>query len=130
MRKKMYFSMFWKNFQTYGGIMHFWLKILNLFIFIHCLKQNFSQYLIITSQAEGNYPFPSSNVFWKLIPTPSRKVRRERNHEAEEMTKIKLARVLARSFVKSYHLCTLNFFLFLFCCTIVSIQSCWSVKVL
>ena len=58
-------------------------------------------------------PVSSKQQFLK-IHSQNRKWRGEGNHGAKEMTKINLVRVLAKSFVKSHHLCTLHVFLLSF----------------
>ena len=73
-----------------------------------------SRFLLSQLQVEGNYRFPPNKVFWKSIyPQQGRQ-----DYRAENMTKIKLARVLVASFDKFHYLQPLHFW-FLFCCTII-----------
>ena len=65
-------------------------------------------------QAEGNYPFPPNKFFENLF-FPSRE---GEDYGAENMTKIKLARILVTSFDTFHHLQPLHSW-FLFCCTII-----------
>ena len=65
-------------------------------------------------QAEGNYPFPPNKFFENLF-FPSTE---GEDYGAENMTKIKLARILVTSFDKFHHLQPLHSW-FLFCCTII-----------
>ena len=88
--------------------MHSRLKLLNLFISTHAPKQNSSHFPIITPRQKEITRLPQAEFFENLFP-PGRKGGREGNHRAEEITKIELMRVLATSFVKSHHLCTLHF---------------------
>ena len=95
----------------------------NLFIFAHAPNKMLPQVLIITPQAEGNYPFPLNSVFWKSF-CPQQKG--GRIMERKKMTKIKLARAFVTSFDKFYHLCMQPLhFSFLFCCAIIKIRECW-----
>ena len=61
------------------------------------------RFLSSSFQAEGNYPFPQQIG---------------EDCGAENMTKIKLARVLVTSFDKFHHLQPLHFW-FLFCCVMI-----------
>ena len=48
-------------------LIHLWVKKLNLFIFTHAPSKTLPQVFIITSKAEGNYPFLPNSVFWRSI---------------------------------------------------------------
>ena len=48
-------------------LIHLWVKKLNLFIFSHAPSKTLPQVFIITSKAEGNYPFLPNSVFWRSI---------------------------------------------------------------
>ena len=92
-------------------------------IFAHAPNKMLPQVLIITPQAEGNYPIPLNSVFWKSF-CPQQKG--GRIMERKKMTKIKLARAFVTSFYKFYHLCMQPLhFSFLFCCAIIKIRECW-----
>ena len=74
----------------------------------------FPRFLSSPLQAEGNYSFPPTKMFWKSIFLN----REGEDYRAENMTKIKLARVLVTSFDKFHHLQPLHFW-FLFCYDII-----------
>ena len=48
---------------------------------------------------------------------------------AKEVPNIVFLRILVKSFDKSHHLCTLHITGYFFCCTIIKIQACWSIKI-
>ena len=68
------------------------------------------RYLPSPLQAEGNYLFHPTNVFWKSI-FPQQKGGEE-NCRAEKMIKIKLTRVWVTRFDKFHHFCNLFGFCF------------------
>ena len=70
------------------------------------------QVFIITPRLKEINHSPQAAFFENL--SPSRNGGRAENYGAEKMTKIKLVRVLATIFVKSYHLYNLHFFGFCF----------------
>ena len=71
----------------------------------------FPRFLSSPLQAEGNYPFPQNNVFWKSIFSS------KKHYGTEKITKIKLVRVLVTSFNKFTVFATFSWFLI--CCAIL-----------
>ena len=79
----------------------------------------FPRFLSSPLQAEGNYPFPQNNVFWKSIFSS------KKHYGTEKITKIKLVRVLVTSFNKFHRFCNLYLVPDLLCHTLnLSIVKC------
>ena len=112
---KLYTIMVVENFQIYS------VKITGKYI---CESKNWicsfllmptnntlPQVLIINLQAEGNYPFPQNNIFWKSIFSTAEK---GEDYGAEKMTKITPARIFITNLYTFHHLCNLLIFGFCF----------------
>ena len=69
-------------------------------------SKTLSQVFIITPQTEGNNPFFRNSVFWRSIFSPAEGGKE--GYGVEEITKIKLTRVLVISFDKFHNLCNLS----------------------